>query len=229
MDIKTEQGGLEPRIKTWGCTLTASWTGATTQRLSTGRESDASTSCSDSDPSSRLLKSYYQKHLIFQCGVLGRQGQDQRAAHLLPRRKMKRLGGSSVPTAVNSRLVFSILITLYYAFYLVSLHLFLFSYLFHYSICLSFADGDALGRCWKDLQMKNFCKGFWQKLLWEVWHRSLVYIQASIIKGHNRVGEKSNSGGGAVFQMLASPFYTNYPFVLECTLTRFRHTHTQLG
>lgn len=135
--------------------------------------------------------------------------------------------------------MFSILITLYYAFYLVLLHLFLFSYLFHSSICankifppvvfysvLSFAGDDGLGRCWKDLQIKNFCKGFWQKLLWEVWHRSLVYIQASIIKGHNRVGKKSNSGCGAVFQMLASPFYTNYPLVLECALTRFRHTHT---
>lgn len=203
----------------------------------------ASTSCSDSDSSSRLLKSYYQKAPSFSMWCAGEAGSRPKSSTHPPQ---VRLGGSSVPTAVNSRLflMFSVLITLYYAFYLALLHLFLFSYLFHDSICtdkifppvgfysvLSFAGDDAPGRCWKDLQIKHFCKGFWQKLLWEVWHRSLVYIQASIIKGHNRVGKKSNSGRGAVFQMLASPFYSNYPLVLECTLTRFRHTHThtQLG
>lgn len=210
MYIKTEheaqQGGLEPRIKTCGCTLTASWTGVTTQRLSTGRKSDASTSCSDSDPSSRLLKSYYQVVVAstwffnIVCWGGGVKTKEQHTSS--PVQKKKHLGDSSVPTAVSSRLflMFSTLITQFMHFIL---YLFLLSHLFHYSICankifppvvfysvLSFADDDALGSCWKDLQIKNFCKGFWQKLLWEVWHRSLVYIQASIIKGHSRVGGK---------------------------------------
>lgn len=151
-----------------------------------------------------LLPRGSSRHLIFQCGVPGRRGQDQRAAHIFPRCKMKHLGDFSVQTAVNSRLFFDVFYINHILLCIWSCIItFLLPYLFHYSIhaneifppavfysVLSFAGDDALGRCWKDLQIKHFCKGFWQKLLWEVWHRSLVYIQASIIKGHNRVGGK---------------------------------------